>query len=817
MTSRRRADPPGPSARQEVIPVRLEDEMKSSYIDYAMSVIIGRAIPDVRDGLKPVHRRTLYAMWEEGNTSDKPYRKSARAVAATMGKYHPHGDAAIYDTLVKMAQPFAYRHLLVDGQGNFGSIDGDEPAAMRYTEARLTRYAEELLDDLDKDTIDFVPNFDGSTKEPTVLPARIPNLLVNGSSGIAVGMATSMLPHNLREVCSAVVRMIDDPECSVDELMTVIPGPDFPTGGIITGTDGIREAYASGQGKVIVRGVAEIEEADEKTARIVIRELPFQVNKARLIESIAALVKEKRIDGISDIRDESDKEGVRVVIDLRRGAMANVVLNQLYKHTALQSSYGIINLAIVDGQPRYLGLPDLIREFLDHRRAVVRRRSLFELRRAEERVHILSGLLIALERIDAVIAAIRSSETTEDAKTALMAGFTLSEAQAEAILQMQLRRLAALERNRLADEKKALDAEIRRIREILSDERNILQVIREEIVEIGETYGDDRRTRIVGDAQILDREDLIEDKPVILSITTQNYIKRISLETYRNQRRGGKGVLGMVTKDEDSVEDIIVASMHDYLLCFTTNGRAYWIKVYDIPEGSRTSKGKAIVNLLNLNENELITAAIPLRTFRPDRYLMFATRSGQVVKVPQDEFARPRPSGINAIRLREGDTLVDVKPTDGTKELILTTRNGQSLRFHEMSVRAMGRNAMGVRGIRLRRGDSVQGMTIVEKDTLLTITDVGYGKRTPFDEFRGYSRGSLGVRNIPREGAGSVVDTLAVSERDEILVMSAMGNVIRIRVSDIPIQGRNTRGVWVMRPDEGDRVVGVALLRPDEE
>ncbi len=791
--------------------------MKSSYIDYAMSVIIGRAIPDVRDGLKPVHRRTLYAMWEEGNTSDKPYRKSARAVAATMGKYHPHGDAAIYDTLVKMAQPFAYRHLLVDGQGNFGSIDGDEPAAMRYTEARLTRYAEELLDDLDKDTIDFVPNFDGSTKEPTVLPARIPNLLVNGSSGIAVGMATSMLPHNLREVCSAVVRMIDDPECSVDELMTVIPGPDFPTGGIITGTDGIREAYASGQGKVIVRGVAEIEEADEKTARIVIRELPFQVNKARLIESIAALVKEKRIDGISDIRDESDKEGVRVVIDLRRGAMANVVLNQLYKHTALQSSYGIINLAIVDGQPRYLGLPDLIREFLDHRRAVVRRRSLFELRRAEERVHILSGLLIALERIDAVIAAIRSSETTEDAKTALMAGFTLSEAQAEAILQMQLRRLAALERNRLADEKKALDAEIRRIREILSDERNILQVIREEIVEIGETYGDDRRTRIVGDAQILDREDLIEDKPVILSITTQNYIKRISLETYRNQRRGGKGVLGMVTKDEDSVEDIIVASMHDYLLCFTTNGRAYWIKVYDIPEGSRTSKGKAIVNLLNLNENELITAAIPLRTFRPDRYLMFATRSGQVVKVPQDEFARPRPSGINAIRLREGDTLVDVKPTDGTKELILTTRNGQSLRFHEMSVRAMGRNAMGVRGIRLRRGDSVQGMTIVEKDTLLTITDVGYGKRTPFDEFRGYSRGSLGVRNIPREGAGSVVDTLAVSERDEILVMSAMGNVIRIRVSDIPIQGRNTRGVWVMRPDEGDRVVGVALLRPDEE
>ncbi|MDI6720256.1 MAG: DNA gyrase subunit A [Methanomicrobiales archaeon] len=817
MTSRRRADPPGPSARQEVIPVRLEDEMKSSYIDYAMSVIIGRAIPDVRDGLKPVHRRTLYAMWEEGNTSDKPYRKSARAVAATMGKYHPHGDAAIYDTLVKMAQPFAYRHLLVDGQGNFGSIDGDEPAAMRYTEARLTRYAEELLDDLDKDTIDFVPNFDGSTKEPTVLPARIPNLLVNGSSGIAVGMATSMLPHNLREVCSAVVRMIDDPECSVDELMTVIPGPDFPTGGIITGTDGIREAYASGQGKVIVRGVAEIEEADEKTARIVIRELPFQVNKARLIESIAALVKEKRIDGISDIRDESDKEGVRVVIDLRRGAMANVVLNQLYKHTALQSSYGIINLAIVDGQPRYLGLPDLIREFLDHRRAVVRRRSLFELRRAEERVHILSGLLIALERIDAVIAAIRSSETTEDAKTALMAGFTLSEAQAEAILQMQLRRLAALERNRLADEKKALDAEIRRIREILSDERNILQVIREEIVGIGETYGDDRRTRIVGDAQILDREDLIEDKPVILSITTQNYIKRISLETYRNQRRGGKGVLGMVTKDEDSVEDIIVASMHDYLLCFTTNGRAYWIKVYDIPEGSRTSKGKAIVNLLNLNENELITAAIPLRTFRPDRYLMFATRSGQVVKVPQDEFARPRPSGINAIRLREGDTLVDVKPTDGTKELILTTRNGQSLRFHEMSVRAMGRNAMGVRGIRLRRGDSVQGMTIVEKDTLLTITDVGYGKRTPFDEFRGYSRGSLGVRNIPREGAGSVVDTLAVSERDEILVMSAMGNVIRIRVSDIPIQGRNTRGVWVMRPDEGDRVVGVALLRPDEE
>jgi DNA gyrase subunit A len=802
--------------QDRVIAVQIEEEMKSSYIDYAMSVIIGRAIPDVRDGLKPVHRRTLYAMWEEGNTSDKPYKKSARAVAATMGKYHPHGDAAIYDTLVKMAQPFSYRYMLVDGQGNFGSIDGDAPAAMRYTEARLTRYAEELLSDLEKETVDFVPNFDGSMKEPTVLPGKIPNLLVNGSSGIAVGMATNMLPHNLSEVCAGVCQVIDHPDMTAEELMAYIPGPDFPTGGVITGTDGIRDAYMTGQGKVLVRGVAEIEDPDEATPRIIITEIPFQVNKARLIENIALLVKEKRIEGISDIRDESDKEGLRIVIELKKGTIATVILNQLYKHTALQTSYGIINLAIVDGQPRTLGLKELITEFVHHRASVIRRRCEFDLRKAEDRVHILSGLIIALGRIDAIIQTIRSSSTTEQARNAITADFGLSEAQADAILQMQLRRLAALEQKKITDEKTGLDAEILRLKGILSCEENIYSVIREETMSVAERYGDERRTRITGSQLILDKEDLIEDKPVLISITAQNYIKRLSLETYRKQLRGGKGVIGMATKDEDSVEDVFVASMHNYLLCFTTIGRVYWLKVYDIPEGSRTSKGKAIVNLLNLN-NELVTALIPIRAFRHDHYLLFSTKFGQVVKVPLDEFSRPRASGINAIRLREGDTLVDVKQTDGTKELILTSKDGQSLRFHEASVRTVGRNSMGVRGIRLRPGDTLQCATVVENDLMLTITDSGYGKMTEYDEFRGYSRGSMGVRNIPRKVAGSVVATRAVSAKDEMILMSASGNVIRMKLSGIPIQGRNTRGVRIMKLDDGDRVVGCALLSPDDQ
>ena len=790
--------------------------MKSCYIDYAMSVIIGRAIPDVRDGLKPVHRRTLYAMWEMGNTSDKPYRKSARVVGDVMGKYHPHGDAAIYDTLVKMAQPFTYRYPLVDGQGNFGSIDGDAAAAMRYTEARLTKLSEELLADIDKKTVDFTPNFDGSLEEPEVLPARIPNLLINGSSGIAVGMATNMPPHNLREVCEAICRVIDNPGLSTDDLMKIMPGPDFPTGGLIMGTEGIRDAYMTGRGKCVIRGVAEIEE-EGRAPRIVITEIPYQVNKARLIEHIASLVHDRRIEGISDIRDESDREGMRIVIDLRRGVAPQVILNYLYKHTALESSFGIINLAIVDRQPRTLNLKEIIGEFIQHRVEVVRRRTEFDLAKAQERMHILRGLLVALDNIDAVVATIRASRTTEEAQKALVAKFALDEVQADAILKMQLRRLAALEQQKILDERDVLAAEIERLTTILSTEANILAEIRKELRDIAARYGDDRRTRIVEAAETLEKEDLIEDKPMLVSLTASNYIKRIDLDAYRNQRRGGRGVIGMATKEDDGVERVFAASMHDHLLCFTDRGRVYWLKVYDLPEGQRTGRGKALVNLLPLTGDERVTAVIPVREFQPDRYLFFATRGGTVAKVALDEFSRPRQTGINAIKLRDGDALVDVNMTDGNQELILTTRLGQSLRFHEDSVRPVHRNAMGVRGIRLRNGDALQSVTVVEGDHLLTITEQGFGKRTEFDEFRGHGRGTLGVRNIVVDArGGGVVGSMAVYENDEIIVMSASGIVIRTKVSEISIQKRGTRGVRIMRLDDGDRVVGFTILNSED-
>ena len=804
------------SERVGVVPVNIEEEMKSCYIDYAMSVIIGRAIPDARDGLKPVHRRTLYAMWEMGNTSDKPYKKSARVVGDVMGKYHPHGDSAIYDTLVKMAQPFSYRYMLVDGQGNFGSIDGDSAAAMRYTEARLTKVSEELLTDIEKETVDFVPNFDESLKEPDVLPARVPNLLVNGSSGIAVGMATNMPPHNLREVCEATCRIIDEPGISTEELMRIMPGPDFPTGGVIMGTDGVRDAYLTGRGKCVVRGIAEIEE-EGRTPQIIITEIPFQVNKARLIEHIASLVRDKRIEGISDIRDESDRDGMRVVIDLKKGVAPQVVLNFLYKHTALESSFGIINLAIVDRQPRTLNLKELIQEFLKHRVDVVRRRSEFDLRKTEERMHILRGLLIALDNIDAVVATIRASQTTEEALAALVAKFALDEVQADAILKMQLRRLAALEQQKILDERDALAKEIERLTAILASEASILAEIRKELIDISARYGDERRTRIGYAAEALDKEDLIEDKPMLVSLTSSNYIKRIDLDTYRNQRRGGRGIIGMATKDDDGVENVFVANMHDCLLCFTDRGKVYWLKVYDLPEGQRTGKGKALVNLLNLDGGERVTAVIPVREFGSDHFLFFATRGGTVAKMALDEFSRPRQTGINAINLRDGDELVDVKATDGNQELILTTRFGQSLRFHEEAVRPVRRNAMGVRGIRLRHGDALQAVSVVENDHLLTITEQGFGKRTDFDEFRGHGRGTMGVRNIVVDvRGGSVIGSMAVSDDDEIIVMSASGIVIRTKVSEISIQKRGTRGVRIMKLDEGDRVIGFTSLDAGE-
>jgi DNA gyrase subunit A len=792
--------------------------MKTSYINYAMSVIIGRAIPDVRDGLKPVHRRSLYAMWEMGNTSDKPTKKSARVVGEVMGKFHPHGDASIYDTIVKMAQPFSYRHMLVQGQGNFGSIDGDSAAASRYTEVRLSQYAESLLQDLDKETVRFVPNYDESLKEPVVLPAKVPNLLVNGTDGIAVGMATKMPPHNLREVCEAVSKYLDNPEIPVDDLMKIMPGPDFPTGGVLMGIEGVRNVYTTGQGRLIVRGVAAIEESEggNRGDRIIVTELPYQVNKAQWITAIAEMVKEKRIDGLSDIRDESDKDGIRVVFELRKGTISAVILNQLYKLTALESSFWVSNLAIVDNQPRTLTLHGLLDNFVHHRIEVIRLRSEFDLRKAREKVHILNGLLIALSKIDAIIATIRASDTVDNARLALIAGFGLDEPQANAILQMQLRRLAALEQQKITDEKKGLETEISRLEKILSSEANIKDEIRKETTEVAQKFGDARRTEIALDTSNLSNEDLIEDKTVLVSITTANYIKRIDLDTYRKQRRGGHGIAGMATKDEDFVESVFVAGMKDYLLCFTNIGRVYWLKVYQIPESSRIAKGKPIVNLLNLKD-EIVTTVIPVREFREDRYMLFATRFGQVIKIPQIEFSNPRSIGTNAIRLKENDRLVDVIVTDGTKEIVLSTRFGFSLRFHEESVRTVMRNASGVRGMKLRGEDTIVALTLVEKDHLLTISDVGFGKRTEFDDYRGHGRGTMGVKNMQLERDAVVIESRAVLDTDEIIVMTAEGVVIRMPVSEIRIIGRGTKGVRTIRLDDKDRVIGVAIVQPEIE
>jgi DNA gyrase subunit A len=799
-----------------VKPVNIEEEMKTSYINYAMSVIIGRAIPDVRDGLKPVHRRSLFAMWEMGNTHDKAYKKSARVVGEVMGKFHPHGDSSIYDTIVKMAQPFSYRMMLADGQGNFGSIDGDAPAAMRYTEIRLKPEAEELLTDIDKETVSFIPNFDESLEEPTVLPAKIPNLLVNGSDGIAVGMATKMPPHNLGEVCKAVTYYLENPEATVEDLMQIIPGPDFPTGGVIMGTDGIKSAYHTGTGKLTVRGVADIDETG-KREQIIVTELPYQVNKARLIEHIAELVREKKIEGISDIRDESDKEGMRIVIDLKKGTLPQMILNHLFKHTALETTFGIINLAIVDQQPKVLGIIGLIEQFVKHRITVITRRSEFDKRKAEERVHILRGLLHAIDNIDAVIATIRASRTADEAKAALVEKFDLDELQSTAILQMQLRRLAALEKQKLVDEREQLEAEIRRLMELLSSEANIRTEIKRELTEVGSKFGDKRRTEITIDTTTIDKEDLIPNKQVLVCLTNHNYVKYIDIDAYRLQGRGGRGVMGISTKDEDFVEQAFVAYTHDHLLCFTSTGRAYWLRVFDIPEGSRQSRGKAIVNLLDLKNDERVTAVIPVKEFCSDRFFLFLTEKGMTIKIPQDEFSRPRSTGVNAITLRDDDALVHVIVTDGSQEVLITTRYGQSLRFHEDQISLRHRNALGVIGMRMRDDDVVRSLTVVEEGKLLlTITETGYGKRTSFDEYRGHGRGTLGVRNIKVGRNDGVVTAFAVSEEEEIILMSADGNVIRTKVSKISIQGRSTRGVRMMKINAKDRVVGVTALSPEE-
>ncbi|HJJ69444.1 MAG: DNA gyrase subunit A [Methanocorpusculum sp.] len=802
--------------------VNVEDEMKNCFIDYAMSVIIGRAIPDVRDGLKPVHRRILYAMYhDESNTSDKAYKKSAKAVAATMGNYHPHGDAAIYDTLTKMAQPFSYRYTLVDGQGNFGSIDGDSPAAMRYTEARLTKTAESLLEDIDKETVDFVPNFDESSLEPDVLPSKIPNLLVNGTTGIAVGMATNMLPHNLGEVCDLVNAFIDNPEMSVQDMMKILPGPDFPTGGVIMGNAGIQNAYLTGQGKVVCRGVAEIEDRKKNFEQIVITEIPYQVNKAVMIEKIADLVKNKQIEGISDIRDESDKDGIRVIIELKQNVQGNIVLNQLYKHTPLESSYGIINLAIVDKKPQILSLPELLKHFIHHRMEVVRRRSEHDLKKAQDRLHILEGLLKAIDMIDAVIATIRASPDPAVAQEALVSKFEFTPAQADAILKMQLRRLAALETKKIETEVSDLEEVVRKLLWILESDEHVLTVVKSETQEVREAYADERRTKFdYSSSTNIEVIDLIEDKQVLVTLTEQNYIKRVPLDVYRQQKRGGRGVTGMATKEEDVVDKVFMASTHDYLLCFTNKGRAYWLRVYDIPEGSRTAKGKAIVNLLNLTDED-VSAVIPLRSFDSDKYFLYATKCGRIGKFSQDLFARPRAGGIIGMTLLDGDELVDVVMTDGKSDVVLTTAYGQSLRFSEEEVRATGRGSQGVIGIKMKyEEDRVCGLTLVDDKAkyLLLLTDKGYGKRTLFDEFMGHGRATQGVRSIAANfERGPVVSAVAVSDEDDVVMTTAAGIVMRTHAADISVQGRSAQGVRVIRVDSGDKVTGVAVVSPDEE
>ena len=802
------------------IPVNIEEEMRRSYLDYAMSVIVGRALPDVRDGLKPVHRRVLYGMWESGNTAGKPYKKSARIVGDVMGKYHPHGDAAIYDTVVRMAQDFSMRYPLIDGQGNFGSIDGDNPAAMRYTEVRLTKLAEEMIrDDIDKETVDWVDNYDGSEREPAVMPARVPNLLLNGSSGIAVGMATNIPPHNLNEVVDALLLLIERPEVSLIEVMRVLPGPDFPTAGFIHGLDGIRSAYATGRGIIQVRARAVIEGDSDERQTIVISEIPYQVNKAKLIERIAQLVKEKRLEGISDLRDESDREGIRIVVELKRGEVAEVILNTLYKLTPMQTTFGIIQLAIVDNQPKVMTLLELLGHFLDHRKTVIIRRTRFELRKAEERAHLLEGILKALDHLDEVIATIRASHTPAEARDRLMAGFALSDVQAQAILEMRLQKLTGLEREKVVEEYREVMQLIERLRAILGSDQLVLAEIRRELAELKAAFGDQRRTEIIPETHDLTIEDLIADEDMVITVTNTGYVKRSPLSLYRAQSRGGKGRTGMVTKEGDVVEHLYVASAHSYVLVFTESGRVYWIKVHQIPEMSPAAKGKAIVNLLDLEQEEKLATTVSVREFPEDRYLVFATERGTVKKTSLAAFARPLARGIIAIKIEEGDRLLAVRVADPEQHVLLATAKGYAVRFQESAARSMGRVAHGVRGVKLRRGDRVVGMeTLAAEGDILTIAERGFGKRTALDEYRITHRGGLGVINLKVSAkTGEVIAVKQVSEDDEVILISQNGKIIRTPVADFRVIGRSTQGVTVMDLEEDDRVVAAAKLAQGDE
>jgi DNA gyrase subunit A len=798
------------------IPVDIEVEMRRSYLDYAMSVIVGRALPDVRDGLKPVHRRVLYGMWESGNTSGKAYKKSARIVGDVMGKYHPHGDAAIYDTVVRMAQDFSMRYPLVDGQGNFGSIDGDSPAAMRYTEVRLTKLAEEMIrDDIDKETVDWVDNYDGSEREPVVLPARAPNLLLNGTSGIAVGMATNIPPHNLCEVVDALHLLIDRPEATLTEVMRVLPGPDFPTAGFIHGLDGIRSAYATGRGIIQARARAAIE-TDERSERqsVVVTEIPYQVNKAKLIERIAHLVRDKKLEGVSDLRDESDRDGIRIVVDVKRGEVAEVILNTLYKLTPMQTTFGIIMLAIVDNQPKVMTLLEMLRHFLDHRKTVVIRRTRYDLRKAEERAHILEGILKALDHLDEVIATIRASHTPAEARERLMTGFALSDVQAQAILDMRLQKLTGLEREKVVEEYRELMQLIERLRAILGSDRLVLEEIGRELSELRAAYGDRRRTEIIPETHDLTIEDLIADEDMVITVTNTGYVKRSPLSLYRAQARGGKGRTGMVTKEGDVVEHLYVATAHSYVLAFTESGRVYWMKVHQIPEMGPAAKGKAIVNLLELEQEEKLATTVAVREFPEDRYLVFASERGMVKKTSLAAFARPLARGIIAVKMDEGDRLLAVRVADREQHVLLATAKGYAVRFPESAARAMGRVARGVRGVKLRRGDRVVGMeTLAAEGDIFTIAEHGFGKRSALDEYRITHRGGLGVINLKvSEKTGEVVAVKQVSEDDEVILISQNGKIIRTPVADFRVIGRSTQGVKLMDLDDDDRVVAAAKL-----
>ena len=802
------------------VPINIEQEMRQSYMDYAMSVIIGRALPDVRDGLKPVHRRVLYAMSELGNDWNRPYKKSARIVGDVIGKYHPHGDTAVYDTIVRMAQEFSLRYPLIDGQGNFGSIDGDPPAAMRYTEIRMTRIASELLADIERETVDFLPNYDDTSQEPVVLPAKLPNLLINGSSGIAVGMSTNIPPHNLGEVIDALFALLANPHLSSTDLMQYIPGPDFPTGAFIYGTNGVREAYETGKGIVHMRARTSLE-TDKRTGRnsIIAHEIPFQVNKARLIERMAELVNEKRIEGISDLRDESDRDGMRIVIELKREAIPTIVLNQLYRMTPLQESFGVILLAIVEGRPRLLTLKDTLTLFLAHRREVVRRRTAFDLGKAQDRLHILDGLKIALDNLDAILQFIRQGQSPASVRQGLVTQFSLSETQAQAILDMRLQRLTQLERGKILTEHGETVALIAHLQSVLSSTQEIDAIIKEELADLRKRFADERRTQIILETTDLSDEDLIAEEDMVVTISHEGYIKRNPATQYRSQRRGGKGIVGATTREEDFVEHLFVSSTHAFLLFFTTVGRVHWVKVHEIPQGGRTAKGKAIVNLLPLREGEKISAYLPIREFQEGQYVVFATRKGLVKKTELMAYANPRRDGIIALSLEEDDEVIGVRLTDGKQEILLSTKNGQAIRFSETEVRPTGRGTYGVKGITLEEGDAVVSLEILTSgSTLLTVSSGGYGKRSEVDEYRVQSRGGKGIITMrTNEKTGEVIEVQQTTDEDHLMLVTDSGRIIRLRMAELRVIGRNTQGVRLLNLGPNERVASLALLAEKED